>query len=82
MNEDTDSFNPTKKPAALKKLADHLSALDSQAGSILPMESDMVSMIVSGTLNGEISSNVIRLSTVTYWRTPICEGHSSTRSKP
>ena len=42
-----------RKPAALKKLADQLSALDSQAGSILPMESDMLSLIVSGTLNGE-----------------------------
>ena len=53
MNEDMDRFDPAKKTAALKKLADHLSALDSQAGSILPMESDMLSLIVSGTLNGE-----------------------------
>ncbi len=53
MNEDMDRFDPARKKAGLKKLADQLSALDSQAGSILPMESDMLSLIVSGTLNGE-----------------------------
>jgi len=37
----------------LRKLADHLSALDRQAGSSLSAESDMLSLIVSGTLNGE-----------------------------
>ena len=40
-------------PAALKKLANHLAALNSQELSNLPMDSDMLSLIVSGTLRGE-----------------------------
>jgi hypothetical protein len=49
MNE---NVNP-RKSAALKKLAEHLAALDTRNDSILFMESDMVSLILSGTLNGE-----------------------------
>jgi hypothetical protein len=37
----------------LKKLADHLTALDRMTDTNLPTESDMLSLIVSGTLNGE-----------------------------
>ncbi len=53
MNEDIDRLNPSPNPAALQKLADHLNALDAQGGSTLDMESDMLSLIVSGTLSGE-----------------------------
>jgi hypothetical protein len=53
MNEETDRFDPSQKPDALKKLADHLSALGAQDDSTFIMESDMLSLIVSGTLNGE-----------------------------
>lgn len=49
MNENLDS----RRSAALKKLAEHLTALKDEGGSMLPMESDMLSLIVSGTLNGE-----------------------------
>jgi hypothetical protein len=38
---------------ALKRLAEHLSALDSGSGTEPTMESDMLSLIISGTLNGE-----------------------------
>jgi hypothetical protein len=50
MTEDADR---PKKPAALRKLADHLAALNARDDTNLPMESDMLSLIVSGTLNGE-----------------------------
>lgn len=49
MNENLDS----RRSAALKKLAEHLTALKDEGRSILPMESDMLSLIVNGTLNGE-----------------------------
>lgn len=49
MNENLDS----RRSAALKKLAEHLTALKEEGRSILPMESDMLSLIISGTLNGE-----------------------------
>jgi hypothetical protein len=39
--------------AGLKKLVEHLGALEAQAGSPLSMESDMLSQIVSGALKGE-----------------------------
>ena len=54
MNEEMDRFNPSQLPAALKTLAEHLSALNAQSESNQLMESDMLSLIVSGTLNGEI----------------------------
>ena len=53
MSEDFNRLNPNQKPAALQKLADHLAALNAQAGSTLDMESDMLSLIVSGTLHEE-----------------------------
>jgi len=53
MNEDMDRLNRSRKQAALKTLADHLAALDAGDGSIPPVESDMLSLIVSGTLGGE-----------------------------
>jgi hypothetical protein len=49
MNESLDS----RKSAALKRLAEHLAGLDAEGGSALPMENDMLSLIVSGILNGE-----------------------------
>jgi hypothetical protein len=49
MNENLDS----RRSAALKRLAEHLTTLNSEGGSILPMENDMLSLIVSGTLNGK-----------------------------
>ena len=48
MNENLDRPN-----ASLKKLVDHLNALDSQGGPTLEMERDMLSLIVSGALSGE-----------------------------
>jgi hypothetical protein len=39
--------------AAIKKLADHLAVLDAQEGSTQAMESDMLSLLISGTLRGE-----------------------------
>jgi len=53
MSEDFNRLNPNRKPAALQKLADHLAALNAQAGSSIDMESDMLSLIVSGTLQEE-----------------------------
>lgn len=53
MNENTSLMGSSRKPAAWKKLVDQLSSLDSGEDSILPMEMDMLSLIVSGTLNGE-----------------------------
>ena len=49
MNENLDS----RRSAALKRLAERLTAFKDEGGSISPMESDMLSLIVSGTLNGE-----------------------------
>lgn len=49
MNE---NFAP-RRSAALKKLAEHLTPLIDGGESFLPMESDMLSLLVSGTLNGE-----------------------------
>jgi hypothetical protein len=49
MNENENS----RKSAALKRLTEHLTALMEEGGAISPMESDMLSLIVSGTLNGE-----------------------------
>jgi hypothetical protein len=45
--------NKKDRSVVINKLADHLAALDSQDGSTLSMESDMLSLIVSGTLKGE-----------------------------
>lgn len=53
MSKDKNDLNPSQKPAAFQKLADQLSALDAQAGSTLAMESEMLSLIISGTLSGE-----------------------------
>jgi hypothetical protein len=41
------------KPSALKKLAEHLAALDTESSGTEYTENDMLSLIVSGTLNGE-----------------------------
>lgn len=49
MNENFDS----RKSAALKRLAKRLTAFNQEEGVISPMESDMLSLMVSGTLNGE-----------------------------
>lgn len=49
MNENFDS----RKAAALKRLAERLTAFNYEGGVISPTESDMLSLIVSGTLNGE-----------------------------
>ena len=49
MNENMDS----RKSAALKRLAEHLTAFNPEGGVISSMDSDMLSLIVSGTLNGE-----------------------------
>jgi hypothetical protein len=49
MNENADS----RRSAALKKLAEHLASLKDQGHPIPSGESEMVSMIVSGVLNGE-----------------------------
>lgn len=49
MNENLDS----RKSAALKRLAEHLTAFKQEGGVISSMDSDMLSLIVSGTLNGE-----------------------------
>jgi hypothetical protein len=53
MNEDTNRLDSSKKSAALNRLAEHLTSLDAQAESTLPRESEMLSQIVSGILNGE-----------------------------
>lgn len=53
MNENSDRMDPSSQPAALKRLAEQLSALDAGEESILPEDMDMLSLIVSGTLNGE-----------------------------
>ena len=45
--------HPSRKPAALQRLAEHLALLNRRAGSISNMDNDMLSLIVSGTLNGE-----------------------------
>ena len=49
MNENVD----LRKSAALKRLAEHLTAFTHEGGFISPMESDMLALIVSGILNGE-----------------------------
>jgi hypothetical protein len=49
MNENLDS----QKSAALKRLAECLTAFNHEGRVISPTESDMLSLIVSGTLNGE-----------------------------
>jgi len=48
MNENLDS----RRSAALKRLAERLTAFKDEGGSISLMENDMLSLIVSGTLNG------------------------------
>jgi hypothetical protein len=53
MSEDTNRLSSNPKPPALQKLAEHLSALGAGDRNILPAESDMLSLIVSGILNGE-----------------------------
>jgi len=53
MNEEMNRLDPSQQSAALKRLAEHLARLNAQAGSNLNMENDMLSLIVSGTLNGE-----------------------------
>lgn len=49
MNETFDS----RKSAALKRLAECLTAFNHEGGGISSTESDMLSLIISGTLNGE-----------------------------
>jgi len=53
MNENNDRSNRVPGGAAFKKLADHLAVLNSQDGSISPLETDMLSLLVSGALRGE-----------------------------
>ena len=53
MNKDSDRLNRSPKPAALKRLTDHLAALDAGNSSNLPRENDMLSLILSGTLGGQ-----------------------------
>lgn len=53
MSNEAKRFDPAKYQAALQRLADHLIALDPQGEMDLSMEHDMLSLIVSGTLNGE-----------------------------
>lgn len=48
----TESVDP-HKAAALKKLAEHLAAFQDQVDMPFAVESDMLSLIVSGTLHGE-----------------------------
>lgn len=51
---ENDPFDPSQLPAALAKLMKDLSALDAKAGAALPSEeSEMLSLIVNGVLNGE-----------------------------
>lgn len=53
MNDKKHEFDLSQLPDKLKKLAKHLSALDTQGGSSQSMEGDMLSLIISGILNGE-----------------------------
>jgi hypothetical protein len=53
MSEDKKRLSSNPKPPALQKLAEHLSALGAEERKTLPAESDMLSLIVSGILNGE-----------------------------
>lgn len=53
MNENAKHFDPSRRSAALKRLMDQLSGLETQPGSTLPKESDMLSLIVSEALRGE-----------------------------
>jgi len=53
MNENNDRSNRVPGGAAFKKLADHLAVLNSGDGSISPLETDMLSLLVSGALRGE-----------------------------
>lgn len=53
MNDDRNRLDPSKYPAALKRLIEHLIALDTQDDSDFFMESDMLSLVVSKALNGE-----------------------------
>lgn len=53
MNDKMHSLDPSQLPDALKKLAMHLSALDTQGGTDQSLEGDMLSLLISGILNGE-----------------------------
>lgn len=53
MNENSGHMNASQKPARLKNLVEQLSALDTGEEAILPADMDMLSLIISGTLNEE-----------------------------
>lgn len=53
MNEKSNSLDSSRKPAALRTLIDQLASLDTGNEPALPKEVDMLSLLVSGALNGE-----------------------------
>lgn len=53
MSEDTKQPDPSPGVDTLKKLLEHLAALDTQANPPLGGDDDMISLIVSGALRGE-----------------------------
>lgn len=53
MNKNVDRMDPSRKSAALQRLAETLAALDASQETSLNMESDMLSLIISGTLHGD-----------------------------
>ena len=53
MNEKSGPLDPSRKLAALKKLAEQLSSLATGEEMPAPMEMDMLSLIVDGALHGE-----------------------------
>src|SRR5215204_3272689 len=53
MNEDIDRSDSSKRSTAFSRLMQDLATLEAQAESTLLRDNDMLSQILSGTLNGE-----------------------------